>query len=747
MPYLPQIPETQSYQQIIDVFQGYNHNLKIADGQFYDMQNLTSSYYPLLSNRDKRGIFKSLNYVVGMLAKTKLCYVDIPVDHYENSVPAVHKEVTGTEGTASVSLPYGIKDSLIVPDISFAGDELVSDITFSIGSNQVTLALPGEFYGGYTDIAEGIFYETQDADGVLPEPILHTIEDAENIRVKAVEGTNTLTADMEGSTVSAAYYCSDLTELGAKIYYGDSDWTDYLTAGGYYISSAPDMLPKQLASMGAYILIFPDKLYINTEHYWDCGKIEAEFTSAGSVSYQICRNDGSTYSATPTVSSTEPSNPANGDLWIDTSGEIHALKQWSSVNSMWVSMATVYTKISNANIGKQFSKLDGVDISGASAPSDASDDIKKQIRELNGTKIIYAKGDDYIVVVGLLDNVVTQTEGTLTVSRKMPDMDYITEAENRLWGCKYGWVNDQALNEIYCCALGDFKNWRQYLGLSTDSYTASVGTDGPWTGAITHLGYPLFFKENCMHKVYISSSGAHQIVDMACRGVQDGSSKSLVVVNETLFYKGRTDILAYDGSLPQSVSAALGVDKFYDAVAGRNGDKYYISMRDKQNEWSLFAYDSSKGLWHKEDQTHVTFFADCEDDLFFTQTDSNKLFCVNGSKGSKEDDFKWSATTGIMGISTFNTYASGYDFVDQKYISRFNIRMKLPPGSDADLFMEYDSDGVWHHQGHIEGTGTNTFMLPVRPRRCDHFRFRIEGTGDVKIYSLAKIHESGSDVT
>ena len=48
--------------------------------------------------------------------------------------------------------------------------------------------------------------------------------------------------------------------------------------------------------------------------------------------------------------------------------------------------------------------------------------------------------------------------------------------------------------------------------------------------------------------------------------------------------------------------------------------------------------------------------------------------------------------------------------------------------------------------GTMTGRGTNSFLLPLRPRRCDHFRFRISGTGDMKLYSLARLYESGSDV-
>jgi hypothetical protein len=374
-----------------------------------------------------------------------------------------------------------------------------------------------------------------------------------------------------------------------------------------------------------------------------------------------------------------------------------------------------------------------VRISGISTNDEA---LKAQVQSLNGSKVIYDKGDDYIVVVGLLDKSFTQNTGSVSVKRTMPDLDFITEAENRLWGCKYGLVNGETVNEIYCCALGDFKNWNQFLGLATDSYVASVGTDGPWTGAVTHLGYPIFFKENCLHKVYVSSQGAHQIVDTACRGVQKGSHNSLAVVNERLYYKAVTDVMVYDGSLPEAISAQMGTERYFDAVAGSLGDKYYISMKDAANKWHLFVCDTLKGFWHREDNTRAVQFARCNGELYYIDGDNKALMSVGGSMGEPERDVEWMAMTGIMGYTT----------VEQKYVIRFNLRMKLPVGSAMDIYIQYDSDGVWEHAGHINGTGTKTFMLPVRPRRCDHFQIKMEGKGDVRIYSLAKIHERGSDM-
>lgn len=120
--------------------------------------------------------------------------------------------------------------------------------------------------------------------------------------------------------------------------------------------------------------------------------------------------------------------------------------------------------------------------------------VKEQFDGLNATKVIYARDDDYIVVVGLIDLTYEQTVGTVTVERSVPEMDYVCEAQNRVWGCKYGMVDGKAVNELYCCALGDFKNWNRFLGISTDAWAASVGSDGAWTGAANYLGLPHVFQ-------------------------------------------------------------------------------------------------------------------------------------------------------------------------------------------------------------------------------------------------------------
>ena len=61
---------------MIQQFGGYNHNMRIGSGEFYDMMNLTSSYFPLLAPRQERGFYTGGGNISGMIAKDQLCYVD-----------------------------------------------------------------------------------------------------------------------------------------------------------------------------------------------------------------------------------------------------------------------------------------------------------------------------------------------------------------------------------------------------------------------------------------------------------------------------------------------------------------------------------------------------------------------------------------------------------------------------------------------------------------------------------------------
>jgi hypothetical protein len=293
------------------------------------------------------------------------------------------------------------------------------------------------------------------------------------------------------------------------------------------------------------------------------------------------------------------------------------------------------------------------------------------------------------------------------------------------------------VNELYACKLGDFKNWTCFMGVSTDSYAVSIGSDGPFTGAVTYLGSPLFFKENVVHKVYGTYPANFQVQETGCRGVQPGCHNSLAVVNETLYYKARTGVCAFDGSLPVEVSNAFGNELYSDAVAAAHGNKYYVSMADMKGIWHTFVYDTAKGMWHKEDNLHALAFCSHQGELYCVDADDRNIITMLGSGSEDEQVVHWMAQTGNLGINS----------PDMKYLSRITLRMDLERQSKVDIYVQYDLSDEWLHVCTMFGTDLRSFSVPIRPRRTDHIQIRIVGEGPAKIYSITKTIEQGSELS
>ncbi len=494
---------------------------------------------------------------------------------------------------------------------------------------------------------------------------------------------------------------------------------------GYRVDLKLSEKPKTMVSMGAYVIILPDKKYVNTADLSDFGKLEAVVTGENPTLTPASLDGEDRIPAAngPTL----PEDPEPGQLWVDTSGETPALKSWSATAEMWTEAGASYVRIAVPGIGKPFREYDGVTLSGPGLAG----------TELEGATVIWGRGDDYILVPGLLP-AEKQGEGNITVSRTVPDMDFVLESENRLWGCRYG-LNRQGkfVNELYASKLGDFRNWNCFMGLSTDSYIVSLGSDGVFTGAVNYLGYPLFFKENCIHRVYGSYPAAYQLQTTPCRGVRKGSERSLVRVGEVLYYHAAGGICAYDGSLPVGVSAALGTGEFHGAVAGTVGEKYYVSLLDDREVPGLYVYDTRRGLWHREDGTRVREFCTCRRELYFLDDGDGKIKTVLGSGTREGERLRWRAQTGPIG-------AIG---PDNLYLSRLTVQLSLEAGGRAALEVEYDGSGQWEKLGQVGCGALRRFTLPVRPRRCGYLRLRLSGEGAAKVYALTKTLEGGSDVT
>lgn len=476
---------------------------------------------------------------------------------------------------------------------------------------------------------------------------------------------------------------------------------------------------KSLVSMGAYVVVFPDKVYVNTQDVTDYGSLECERTAPAGSGLALCDETGAAYSGV-TEAAGAPEEPQEGALWLDLSGTEPVLRQYS--REVWTVLEGVCVKVQATGIGSGFAAGDGVEISGCG------------VERLNGETVLKAVGADWVAFAGAVaSGTVTETE--MKLRRFVPEMDFVVQSGNRLWGCKYGMVDGETVNEIYASKLGDFKNWRCFAGLATDSYAAARGSDGVFTGAVSYLGNPIFFKERCMERVYAASSGAHQIVTTECSGVQKRSEKSLQVVGGVLYYLSGDGVQAFDGSLPVCISQALGAVHYHGGVAGAWQEKYYLSALDEEEKASLLVYDSGRRMWHREDALRAVDFACKGTELYCLSTDG-KLWSLHGESGQAEESFSWRVETGEVGMQS----------PERKRLTQLFLYLRPEKGQAVTAWVSYDQGENWLRQGQIVGSGgIREQAIAIRPRQCRRLRLKLTGSGQCTLYALTALYEKGSD--
>ncbi len=75
---------------------------------------------------------------------------------------------------------------------------------------------------------------------------------------------------------------------------------------------------------------------------------------------------------------------------------------------------------------------------------------------------------------------------------------------------------------------------------------------------------------------------------------------------------------------------------------------------------------------------------------------------------------------------------------DRKSLIRLLLRLELEAGAALDIAVQYDSDGVWHELIELSAPIRRSCLVPVLPRRCDHFRLRLSGRGVWRLLDLAR---------
>ena len=309
-------------------------------------------------------------------------------------------------------------------------------------------------------------------------------------------------------------------------------------------------------------------------------------------------------------------------------------------------------------------------------------------------------------------------ESAVTFSRTVPDLDFVCEKDNRLWGV-YG-------NHICCSKLGDGFNWNVFNGLATDAFDTGVGSDGKFTGIAGFASYVLAFKEHCVHKIYGTKPTNFTVNTSYISGVQDGCADTLCIHNNVLYYLSRDGVMAYGGGTPEPVGEQLNCT-YERACAGIHGGKYCLSGVNPDGA-EIVVYDTEKGLWAREDETEAVGFSSSGGVLYLLDSGGALWEC------GTDDPVEWEAVFGPFEHVT----------PEKRKSCRLDLVMSAEPGTVVSVDTRIDGQGWREAWSGSARRADCTLPVPYLPVRGHGFSLRIRGRGRATLRAINRRFKNGS---
>jgi len=326
------------------------------------------------------------------------------------------------------------------------------------------------------------------------------------------------------------------------------------------------------------------------------------------------------------------------------------------------------------------------------------------------------------------DTMAAESGATVTVERKVPNLNFICEKNNRIYG---------ASNEDRTVFVSAVDNPRIFSADSdAGGFSVPVATEGDFTGCASMSNSVVFFKEHSITKMLGDYASEFQTNNYEMEGVKAGCHKSIRKINETVMYLGCNGVYSYNGGTSQLISHIFGEKRLKNGVAGSDGTNYYLSAKDGENTLFL-SYNLQTGLWLREDDTEAKDFALSGETLYVLDKDGN-VWKENGEEG----EIRFSMTFKPFFETVSGAYNSSAVLFAKKRYAKLYIRTEMPKGSYCRIEVRLDG-GVWREIGRIVGKG-GLSVTPVPIGRCDRYELRLFGKGPFTLLNLEREFRTGS---
>lgn len=337
----------------------------------------------------------------------------------------------------------------------------------------------------------------------------------------------------------------------------------------------------------------------------------------------------------------------------------------------------------------------------AGSSSDVIVILTVEIRNSKGDIIGWAKGSGSSASS---DGITDYTFGT--IMKKTPRSTYGCVAHNRLWVCS------ENGEEILASAVGTPMEFYKLQGISSDSWIATTGTPGKFTGIAPWQNRVVVFKPDIIHVVYGNLPSNFGIEKTYAAGCID--SKSIAEAGGMLIWLYYDGFYAYSGSRPKRISDKLRT-KYISCKAFSDGRRYYARCIKEDGRGEFLIFDTELSLWSKISDIDVVTGDYFGGNVYVC--DKTKIYCLQ---------------SGEYGDFYAETPELTFESFDDKSIVYATVRCKISDGF-LNLYTS-TNNGEWVPHKGIDKTGKH--KLPVRYAPGDILRLRLEGHGNVCITEI-----------
>lgn len=326
------------------------------------------------------------------------------------------------------------------------------------------------------------------------------------------------------------------------------------------------------------------------------------------------------------------------------------------------------------------------------------------------------------------------------IRKYVPPVKFACEAHGRIF------TLDPFGTRITASAAGDLINLTEISTGADSPWFTEVGSYGEWTGICNFGGNVYCFKRDICYVIYGDNATNFALAKTINCGCVDG--RSIAIVGNVMYFLSSDGFYGCSGSQPVKISDSLS-KKYMSCVSGVAGDLYYASATC-EGVTELLCYNTSKSLWHKEDNLVVNDFFTFGNRLYGC---TGKEFFVFG-EGNLPNEWWIESKEMNEGINNLKSVIALY------------FRMRIPAGAEAEVFIRYDG-GEYIRCGKLIGnsysavgdptenltgveaervrTYTSTpRRFPVRFKASYSYQFKLVFHGDVVFEALERsVHICG----